>query len=119
MRYRENPILDKSYLFSLEIIKLTEILEKEKKFIIARQILRSGTSIGANIREAQGAESRPDFQHKLKIAYKEALETEYWLNLINDSAGYPTTKKHLAHLTEILKLLSTIISTSKKKSLAH
>ena len=76
-RYTNNPILKKSFDFSIDIIKYSELLEENKKYILAKQIIRSGTSIGANIKEAQNAESKADFIHKLKIAIKEADETEY------------------------------------------
>ncbi|WP_338151988.1 four helix bundle protein [Chryseobacterium angstadtii] len=78
---KKNEILDLSIRFSLDIIKYTESLESRRKFVIANQLMKSGTSIGANIFEAQSAESRADFIHKLKIADKEAKETEYWLLL--------------------------------------
>ena len=76
---RKNELLEVTFNLALLIIAYSEELEKARKYVIARQIMRSGTSIGANSREAQGAESRADFIHKLKIAYKEAQETEYWL----------------------------------------
>lgn len=76
-----NVILEKSVLFSLKLIEYVEILEKDRKFVIANQLLRSGTSIGANISEAQDAESKADFIHKIKISAKEAEEAEYWLLL--------------------------------------
>lgn len=112
-----NIILEKSLEFALEIIKYAEILEEHKKYIIARQLLRAGTSIGANIREAQSCESRADFIHKLKIAAKEAGETEYWLILCHKSESYPNYDSLLPALIEIQKLLSSIIS--KAKSNAH
>lgn len=74
-----NIIVSKTIEFSLLIIKYCEVLEREKKYVIARQLLRSGTSIGANVFEAQNAESKIDFVHKMKIAAKEASETLYWL----------------------------------------
>lgn len=76
-----NPILKLSFEFSLMIIQYCEALEENKKYVIARQLLKSGTSIGANAIEAQNAESRADFIHKMKIAAKEAEETQYWLLL--------------------------------------
>jgi len=75
---KQNIIVEKSFQFALRIIEYCELLEENKKYIIARQLLKSGTSIGANIREGQNAESRADFIHKLKIAIKEAEETDYW-----------------------------------------
>lgn len=77
----KNEILDLGIRFSLKIIEFTELLESQRKFVIANQLLKCGTSIGANIFEAQSAESRNDFIHKLKISDKEAKETEYWLLL--------------------------------------
>ncbi|HLO56504.1 MAG TPA: four helix bundle protein, partial [Saprospiraceae bacterium] len=86
---KENAILDLSFKFALEIIKFTENLEALKKYNLANQLFRSGISIGANIREAQSAESKADFIHKVKIADKEAQETEYWLLLCQHSDNYP------------------------------
>lgn len=77
----ENIILNKSIDFSLDIISYCEILEEKRKYVIANQLLKSGTSIGANIHEAQNAESKADFIHKMKIAAKEIEETKYWLIL--------------------------------------
>jgi four helix bundle protein len=113
---RKNAILDKSFEFALAIIEFSEELENNKKYIIARQILKSGTSIGANIREAQGAESKADFIHKLKIAAKEAEETEYWLLLCKHSPNYPFNEMLLTQLKEIQKLFSAIIATSRRNS---
>ncbi len=79
---KKNLIVDLILEFSLKIIPYCELLEEKRKFVIARQLLKSGTSIGANVREAQNAESKVDFIHKLKIAAKEADETEYWLYIM-------------------------------------
>ncbi len=78
---KENVIVKLSFEFALQIIDFVEKLESNRKFVIANQLLKSGTSIGANVREAQNAESKADFIHKLKIAAKEADESEYWLLL--------------------------------------
>jgi four helix bundle protein len=86
---KDNLILKLSFEFSLLIIEYTEELEIRKRFVIAKQLLRSGTSIGANVKEAQNAESKADFIHKIKIAAKEADETEYWLELCKFSKNYP------------------------------
>ncbi len=83
----KNLIVDLTFDFALEIIKYTGLLEKDRKFVLATQLLKSGTSIGANVREAQNAESKPDFIHKMKIAAKEADETEYWLLLCDKTEG--------------------------------
>jgi len=110
----ENAIVKKSFQFALTIVQYADALESERKYIIANQLLKSGTSIGANIWEAQHAESKADFIHKLKIAAKEAKETEYWLLLCKNSAGYPGISDKLEKLLEVQKLLSRIIHSSKK-----
>jgi four helix bundle protein len=110
---KENQVLQVSFEFALEVIVFCEHLEELKKYVISRQLLKSGTSIGANVREAQCAESKADFIHKLKIAAKEADETEYWLLLCKKSASYPNPEELLTKIISIKKLLSKIISTSK------
>jgi len=110
----KNEILDLSFEFALNIIDFVEELESKKKFVIANQLLKSGTSIGANIFEAQSAESKADFIHKLKISDKEAKETQYWLLLCEKSVYYPFRENLKVQLLSIQKLLSKIISTSKK-----
>ena len=112
---KENVILDKSFQFALEIINFAEVLNEKKKYLLSNQIFRSGTSIGANIREAQHAESPADFIHKLKISAKEAEETEYWLLLCKESPHYPTNETLLLDLKEIQKILTKIIHTTKNK----
>lgn len=112
---KKNEILELSFEFAIDIIQFTELLEEHKKFVIARQLLKSGTSIGANIRESQNSESEADFIHKLKIAAKEADETEYWLLLCQQSPNYPFNQALVTKLISIKKLLSTIISTMKRK----
>lgn len=111
---RKNEILELSIEFSLLIIEFCEKLEMIRKYVIANQLLRSGTSIGANIHEAQSSESKQDYIHKLKIAAKEAAETEYWLTHCNKSENYPSTDRLLEKLLPIQKILSKIISTTKK-----
>ena len=108
-----NRIIDLTFDFSLRIIKFVEELEVSRKFAIANQLLRSGTSIGANIREAQNSESRADFVHKTKIAAKEADETEYWLLLCKHAESYPFNESLLEQVKEIQKILNKIIYTSK------
>ena len=107
-------MLKLAFQFSLEIIIFCEHLESQRKFVIARQLLKSGTSIGANITEAQSAESRADFIHKFKIAAKEAEETEYWLLLCDYSATYPECKELLIKIRSLNKMIGKIISTSKR-----
>jgi len=99
----------------LQIIDYCELLEEKRKYVIARQLLKSGTSIGANVRESQNAESNQDFIHKLKIAAKEADETEYWLLLCEKSSNYPTKTDLVLSIISIKKLLNSIISTMKNK----
>ena len=113
---KKNLIVELSFQFSLDIIEYTELLESKRKFNVANQLFRSGTSIGANIREAQNAESKADFIHKMKIAAKETDETEYWLLLCKHAESYPTNEKLLVKCQEILRILSKIISSSKNKS---
>jgi four helix bundle protein len=112
---KPNIILEKSLDFALKIIEYSEILEQKRKYVIAKQILRSGTSIGANIREAQSAESKADFIHKLKISDKEIHETEYWLILCTRSKNYPTPIGLLDDLHQIKKIISKIIITLKSR----
>lgn len=99
----------------MQIIDYCELLEEKRKYVIARQLLKSGTSIGANVRESQNAESNQDFIHKLKIAAKEADETEYWLLLCEKSSNYPTKTDLVLSIISIKKLLNSIISTMKNK----
>ncbi len=112
---KDNLIVKLSLEFSLDIIAYSEILEEKKKFVIARQLLKSGTSIGANIREAQNAESKSDFIHKIKIAAKEAEETDYWLTLCELSKNYPDENSLKEKLQSILNILSKIKITSKSR----
>jgi four helix bundle protein len=109
----ENIILTKTIKFSLEIIKYVELLEEKKKYVIANQLLKSGTSIGANVHEAQNAESKVDFIHKFKIAAKEIEETKYWLVLCKNSSNYPDCLGLEKQLFEIEKIITKIIATSK------
>ena len=85
---KDNPLKDKSYAFAVRIVKMYKYLcDKKHDYVLSKQVLRSGTSIGANIVEANGAISKDDFSAKMSIAYKKALETKYWLDLLKDS-GY-------------------------------
>jgi four helix bundle protein len=110
---KENIIVEKSFQFALEVVLYCEHLEENKKFVLSRQLLRSGTSIGANVREAQNAESKADFIHKIKLAAKEADETEYWLLICKHTPTYQFDEKLLIHVHEMMKILSKIISSSK------
>ncbi|MGB4775461.1 MAG: four helix bundle protein [Daejeonella sp.] len=110
---KENIIVKLTFDFALEIIEFSEELEEKRKYVLARQILKAGTSIGANVREAQNAESKADFIHKMKISAKEADELEYFLLLCKHSKGYPFNQNLLDNLLVIMKILSKIISSSK------
>jgi four helix bundle protein len=112
--YKDNPIVKMTFQFALDIIEFTELLREQKRFAIADQVLRSGCSIGANVKEAQAAESRADFIHKMKIALKEAEETEYWLELCDLARNYTKPQKLLIDIEGILKVINKIISTTKK-----
>ena len=111
----ENIILNKSIDFSLDIISYCEILEEKRKYVIANQLLKSGTSIGANIHEAQKAESKADFIHKMKIAAKEIEETKYWLILCEKAESYPFNENLKQKIKEISLITYKIITTSKTR----
>jgi len=116
---RKGPIEGKSFDFALKVITFCEYLNSEKKaFVISKQLLRSGTSIGANVREAQFAESKKDFIHKMHISLKEAHETLYWLQLIAQSGckRKNNAQELLEDVNELISLLVTIVKTSKKNS---
>ena len=112
---KKNIIKEKSFAFAIDIFNLYKVLSEKKEFVLSRQVLRSGTSIGANVRESEHAQSKADFIHKLSISLKEANETEYWLDLLYET-------KYLSDLEfqnikpkiiELLRLLTSIIKTSK------
>ncbi len=113
----ETPLKDKSYSFALRIVKLCRFLKDEKKeFILSKQVLRSGTAIGALVRETEFAQSKNDFVSKLSIALKEANETDYWLILLYDSK-YLDDKMYKSigpEIQELIKLLVSSIKTAKK-----
>lgn len=110
---KRNEILELSFEFALLTIDFSELLEGKRKYVIARQLLKSGTSIGANVREAQSCESKADFVHKLKIAHKEAEETEYWLLLCEKAKSYESPSEEMKQLLlSIQKLLTRIISST-------
>ncbi len=111
---KRDLLREKSFAFALRIIKLSQYLQTDhKEYILSKQIIRSGTSIGALIREAQYAQSKADFLHKLTIALKEANETEYWLLLLKES-GYLNDKMLQSIQPEIDELLKLLISSTKK-----
>lgn len=113
---KKNVVKDKTFEFAKEIVYLYKNLAENKEFILSKQLLRSGTSIGANVREAEHAQSKADFIHKMSIALKEANETEYWLDLLFETK-YISVEEFQSvknKIIEILKLLISIINTSKK-----
>ena len=111
----KNVIVEKTFEFALGVIEYVELLESQRKYVIAKQLLKSGTSIGANTNEAQSAESRADFIHKFKIADKEAKETKYWLALCSRANSYPNPPEILiTEIDAIANIISKIIITSKR-----
>ncbi len=112
----KNSILKLTLEFSLMVTDYCEKPETEKKFVIARQLLKSGTSIGANSMEAQNSKSEADFIHKFKIAAKEADETQHWLTLCNYPPNYPDCKILFEKLEEVQKVLNKILGTAKRKT---
>ncbi len=113
---KKNVILDKSFDFALSIIKLYTIMVDQKEFVLSKQILRSGTSIGANIEEATAAVSRKDFIFKMSISSKEARETRYWLRLIekSDLVNVDVTI-YLKEIEQIINILTAIVKTTQGK----
>lgn len=112
---KENIVKLKSFNFALRIVKICQYLAEKKEFVLSKQLLRSGTSIGALIRESEHAESKADFIHKLSIALKEANESQYWIELLYKS-NYMDEKSFKSiqmDVDELLKLLTSIIKTSK------
>ena len=114
----ESIVAGKAYAFALEIVKVFKLLTYERKeFVLSKQLLRSGTSIGANINEAIAGQSKRDFVYKLNIALKEARETVYWLNLLKDSEYINVVEFESLNnkCGEIIKMLSSIIMTTKER----
>lgn len=114
----DNIVREKSYAFAIRIVNLYRYLtEKKKEFVLSKQALRSGTSIGANVEEGIGAQSEKDFYAKFNVAYKEARETHYWLRLLKDT-DYLSLKEYTVLINdcnELLKIIGTIIKTMKTK----
>ncbi len=114
---KKDTIRELTYKFAIRIIRMAKYLQEEKKeYILSKQVLKSGTAIGALIREGQYAESDADFVHKLSIALKEANETEYWLSLLQETEYISSEKLHtlLDENISIIKMLIAIIKTKKK-----
>ena len=116
---KPNPVQEKSYKFALKIINLSRILKNKNEYVIGKQVLKSGTSVGANIEEALAGQSRADFLSKMSIASKEARETAYWLRLIRDSEilDINTASEYLEEIEELIRLLTSIVkSTSTQRN---
>ena len=117
---KRNKILELSFDFASEIIELTRYLKLNKEFVISNQLLKSGTSIGANVSEAQAAQSTKDFIAKMSIASKEARETEYWIRLLEKSNtinAYKNKSVLYDQIHSIVKLLTSIIKTTQEKNI--
>lgn len=117
IRKSENPFRQKSYSFALDVGKICLELQEKKEYILSKQLLRSATSVGAMVEEANQAESKADFIHKLSISNKEANETHYWIRLLADSKILDSTKGEilLNKCIEVIKILTASIKTSKAK----
>ena len=116
---KESIIRGKSFKFAVRVVNLYKVLAGERKeFVIGKQLLRSGTSVGANVREALNAESTADFVHKLAIAQKECDETCYWLELLHTTEFLSETEFNSLHAdaSELLKIIRSIILTSKQNN---
>ena len=114
---KENLIQQKTYDFALKIINTSKQMQMNKEFVLSRQLLKSGTSIGANLEEAIGGQSRKDFLSKISIAYKEARETKFWLRLLRDSNSMDSAHSDelLYQVEEILRIIGSIQRTTKSK----
>ena len=112
---KKNVLADKSYQFALKIVFLCKDLNAKKEFILSRQLLKCGTSIGANVAEANGAISNADFSAKISIAYKESLETKYWLKLLNDSDSLDENQflELFNQADELSKILYSILKSTR------
>jgi four helix bundle protein len=116
---KENLVKEKSFEFALRIVKLYQyLIDQKKEYVLSKQLLRSGTSIGALIRESEHAESKADFIHKLSISLKEANETQYWIELLYKSDYFDAKSFYSIKIDieELLKLLTAIIKTSKNNN---
>ena len=118
MNTSKSVLKDKSFLFAISVVNLyNDLCNREKEFVMSKQLLRSGTSVGANIREAKNAESTKDFIHKLGVAQKECDETQFWLELLNETK-YLSKERYLQlydEANQIYKMLRSTILTSKQK----
>lgn len=117
---KDNVVLNKSFDFALEIIELYKILKSKNEFVISKQLLRSGTSIGANVEEATAAQTKKDFTTKMSIASKEARETRYWLRLLNKSKLIEYDyKNYLNKIDELIRIITAIVKTAQSNLNKH
>lgn len=117
---KDNVVLNKSFDFALEIIELYKILKSKNEFVISKQLLRSGTSIGANVEEATAAQTKKDFATKMSIASKEARETRYWLRLLNKSKLVEYDyKNYLNKIDELIRIITAIVKTAQSNMSKH
>jgi len=117
---KDNIVLNKSFDFALEIIELYKILKSKNEFVISKQLLRSGTSIGANVEEATAAQTKKDFATKMSIASKEARETRYWLRLLNKSKLVEYDyKSYLNKIDELIRIITAIVKTAQSNLIKH
>lgn len=122
LKFSSNPshsdqaLLRLTFLLAKSMVEHCNLLDAKQKWAISKQLIRSGTSVGANSREAQNAESKKDFIHKLKIALKEAEKTEYWLMLCNSLNDYPKPQELLTQINEVIRLLTKIIGSARIKA---
>jgi four helix bundle protein len=109
----ESIVQQKAFAFAIRIVKLYQFLTKKREFVLSKQILRSGTSIGANLEEAQGSQTRKDFRSKMTLVYKEARETRYWILLLKESRILTNreTGSILKDCEELLKIIGSILKT--------
>ena len=114
---KQNILLEKSYAFALRIMKLSDYLEEQRRYVLAKQVLRAGTSIGANAEETVAASSTKDFLHRASISYREARETHYWIRLLRDGKYLePHLSDSLLHdCDELVRILSSITKTTREQ----
>lgn len=111
---KENVIKEKSYAFALAVVPFCRRLQEQREYVLSRQLTKSGTSIGANVEEAQAAQSRADFLSKMSVALKEARESDYWLRVLRDCGEFPNFDFHLlVELSEeLIRILTSIVKTT-------
>lgn len=117
---KDNIVLNKSFEFAIEIIELYKFLKSKNEFVISKQLLRSGTSIGANVEEATAAQTKKDFATKMSIASKEARETRFWLRLLNKSKLVEYDyKNYLNKIDELIRIITAIVKTAQSNLSKH